>query len=209
MILNFNSLYTKYNLKVTGIFHAGAHYGEEYSVYKQHGILDVVFFEPVRASFSVLAKKMENEDSVFLVNSALGSSNTKGIINIDMENSGQSSSILEPDIHLLQYPGIHFTHKEEIDIKTLDSFIHEYPFVSTYNFLYMDVQGFELEILKGSSKTLDNIQYVMTEVNNKSLYKNCALVDELDAYLAPYKFKRVETNWIGVTWGDAFYIKTI
>lgn len=207
MILNFDTLYKKYNLEdISGIIHAGAHYGEEYSTYKQHNIENVIFFEPVTANFAILSKNLENEDYVCLVNKALGSKNHKSRINIDLQNNGQSSSILTPEIHLQQYPHIKFTSDQEIDVITLDSFVEEYKLSDQHNFLYMDVQGYELEVLKGAKDTLKNIKYVMTEVNRAEVYKGCAYVEELDEFLKHYNLYRVETDWIGESWGDAFYI---
>jgi FkbM family methyltransferase len=207
MLLDFDNLILKYNLSISGIFHAGAHYGEEYASYKKNGVDNIVFFEPITSTFAILANNLKHDDGVFLVNSALGNEEGERTIHIDLENAGQSSSLLEPDLHLIQYPTIHFTSTEIIKITTLDKFIEKYPFTSAHNFLYMDVQGFELEILKGASNTLPTIDYVFTEVNRESLYKGCAKIDEMDSYLATYGFKRVETIWTGVSWGDAFYIK--
>ena len=71
----------------------------------------------------------------------------------------------------------------------------------------MDVQGYELEVLRGAKKFLTSIDFIITEVNRANVYKGCALVEELDAFLLNYGFYRAETSWEGVTWGDAFYIK--
>ena len=76
-----------------------------------------------------------------------------------------------------------------------------------YNFINIDVQGYELEVFKGSSQILKNVDYIMTEVNKSEVYKNCAMVEDLDNFLSKFNFKRVETTWDGITWGDAFYIK--
>ena len=76
-----------------------------------------------------------------------------------------------------------------------------------YNFITIDVQGYELEVFKGGQETLKNIDYIITEVNRDELYENCARVEHLDDFLLQFDFQRVETNWEGETWGDAFYIK--
>ncbi len=52
-----------------------------------------------------------------------------------------------------------------------------------YNFLTIDVQGYELEVFKGSRETMKNIDYIITEVNRDELYKNCARVEQLDKFL--------------------------
>ena len=71
----------------------------------------------------------------------------------------------------------------------------------------MDVQGYELEVLKGATESLKHIDYLMCEVNRAEVYEECCMIDELDSFLSNYNFKRVETTWDGITWGDAFYVK--
>ena len=77
-----------------------------------------------------------------------------------------------------------------------------------YNFIAIDVQGYELEVMRGAVDTLNNIEYIVAEVNRNELYINCAKVNELDSFLGDFGFKRVETLWAGgQDWGDALYIK--
>lgn len=47
----------------------------------------------------------------------------------------------------------------------------------------------------------------MTEVNRKELYKMCPMIEDIDSFLLDFDLKRVETDWIGGTWGDALYIR--
>ena len=88
----------------------------------------------------------------------------------------------------------------------MDSFFEQDNLLK-YNFINIDVQGYELEVFKGSLRTLESIDYIISEVNRAELYENCTNVYELDNFLSLYGFKRVETSWEGVTWGDALYIK--
>ena len=207
MLLDFNSLVNKYNLNIKGAIHIGAHYGQEYDLYKYHNIKNLVFFEPLKDNFSVLEKKLVNEN-VLLINKALGSKNQKIEMNVETANSGQSSSILEPSLHIKQYPHIVFHKKEVVDMITLDSYFkNNNELIEKYNFINIDVQGYELEVFRGSENTLNNIDYIIAEVNRADLYKDCAKVNELDKFLSNFKFQRVETNWVGQTWGDALYIK--
>jgi FkbM family methyltransferase len=164
-----------------------------------------MFFEPLPHTFEKLKENVGNRnENIILINTALG--NTIGDIemNVETANQGQSSSILEPHIHLKQYPHITFNNKINVKITKLDTFIEH---KENYNFLNIDVQGYELEVFKGASKFLNHIDYIMTEVNKDEVYKNCPMVEDLDNFLKSYKFERVETTWDGITWGDAFYIK--
>lgn len=187
---------------IKGVILAGAHHGQEYELFKSCGINKMLFIEPCNPAMNVLTSKFGTNEDVRLVNCALGEDNYDTEINVETFNNGMSNSILTPKKHLLQYPQIEFNTKEKISVKKLDDleFTKEY-----YNMLYMDVQGFELNVLKGATETLKNIDYVFTEVNRDELYEGCAMVEQLDEFLSD--FIRVETNWEGGTWGDAFYIR--
>jgi hypothetical protein len=78
-----------------------------------------------------------------------------------------------------------------------------------YDFMNIDIQGAELLMLKGASEILPHIKCIYIEVNNKELYRGCAMINEIDDYLETRNFLRVKTKWYGNTgWGDAIYIKT-
>lgn len=203
MLLNYFDLKKKYNLEIRGIIHVGAHFGEEYlDYYKPDGVRHIVFFEPLRRSFEVLSKNVGDEG--VLVNKALGREPGTREMYVETENNGQSSSLLKPKMHLEVYPHIQFPDRIEVEVSTLDLEISN---PKRYNFLNIDVQGFELEVFRGGEKTLKNIDYIMAEVNRAELYEGCVQVDELDRFLSGFGFDRVETHWEG-TWGDAFYIKS-
>jgi FkbM family methyltransferase len=202
MLLNLDSLKEKYDLKIKGVLHIGAHIGQEFQTYERLGIKNVMFFEPIKNTFNRLKENVG--DKAILINTALG--NKEGEVEMFTEtiNEGQSSSVLEPDYHLVQHPSIQFDGKETVKMTKLDKFIEH---KEKFNFINIDVQGYELEVFKGGSEYLNTIDYVMTEVNRAELYKGCAKIEELDSYLGSYGFNRVETTWAGGTWGDAFYIK--
>lgn len=189
-------------MQIQGVLHIGAHYGQEVEVYLQHGITAMMLFEPVPTTFAMLQQQVGNQ--AILVQTALG--NTEGVIDmfVETDNEGQSNSILQPALHELQYPHIIFSGKIQVPITRLD---HFYESTRSYNFINMDVQGYELEVLKGAVQTLEHIDYIYTEVNRDEVYLQCAMVEDLDAFLTQYRFKRVETSWQGGSWGDAFYLK--
>lgn len=208
MLLNFNELKTKYSLDIKGVLHIGAHFGQEFEVYVENNIKNVIFFEPVPSTYEMLKQRIG--DNAKLINVALGNTIGKINMNIETANQGQSSSILLPALHLKQYPHIKFDNKIEVDITTLDEFISSNINIDeckNYNLINIDVQGYELEVFKGAKKTLEDIDYIITEVNRDIVYHDCALVEDLDKYLDKYGFKRIETTWDGTTWGDALYIK--
>lgn len=199
MVLDLEKLQEKYTLDIRGIIHIGAHHGLEYSIYKKIGITNLLFFEPIPECFKVLKKNVEG----IIVNKALGNYNGRATMHV-ASNEGISSSLLKPLYHSVQYPNILFDRTLEVDIIKLDDYI---GYNTEYNFINIDVQGYELEVFRGGKETLSTIDYVMTEVNRRELYNGCVQFTELDCFLDEYGFERVETLWSGTTWGDAFYIK--
>ena len=202
MLLDLKNLKEKYDLNIKGIVHIGGHFGQEMSTYDNLEIKNVVFFEPLPHVFEVLKNNVGSR--AILYNTALGNMEGTVEMNVESANQGMSSSILEPIVHLNQYPHIRFETKETVNIKKLDSFIDT---LKDYNFINIDVQGYELEVFKGGSEYLNNVDYIMTEVNRDEVYKGCPMVEELDDFLKVYGFERVDTTWDGITWGDAFYVK--
>lgn len=205
MLISIKKLIDKYGLKIKGIIHIGGHYAEEYEVYKEIGIsdIDMFWFEPHPETFKVLVQKSGNSNR-FQV--ALGDYNGISEMFCETVNNGQSSSLLEPKDHLKEFPDIIFDKKTTVAVKKLDDFDE---FFGNANMLNIDTQGFELQVLRGGKKVLNQIDYAYLEVNRTEVYKGCGLVHEIDAFLSEYGFRRVETQWAGEYsgWGDAFYLK--
>ena len=204
MLLDYDNLVKKYKMNVTGVIHIGGHHGSEYDIYNQYdSIQHMLFFEPDEDSYKILVNKVGDDDRAICVNKALGPFKGKTSFFRSKDNSGQSNSLMKPDLHARQYPHIVFTEEIEIKIDPLD----RYEPSKKFNLINIDVQGFELNVFIGAKKTLKNIDYIICEVNRDELYENCARVEEIDIYLGMYGFERKETSWAGVSWGDAFYVK--
>jgi FkbM family methyltransferase len=202
MRLNLN-LKNKYDLKINGIILIGAHYGNEYNDFLETDVKNVVMFEPLKNNFSVLSKNIIDQN-VVLINKALGNENKKITMFVETANKGMSSSILEPKLHINQYPHIVFNEREEIDMVRLDDVGLD---MNKYNFILIDVQGYEMEVFKGAEETLKNIDYIITEINNVELYKDCVMFSNLVSYLSNFGFVLMEEDAHGATWGDALFIK--
>ena len=201
MILNLKNLYEHYNCVFNGVLHIGAHYGEEYTTYNDLGITPIVFVEALPNTFEILKQRV-GQDCI-CINTAIG--NIEGQIDMYVETADAcgSSSVLAPKLHLSQYPQVTFnSNTTKVNITKIDSLN-----IPKCNFLNIDIQGYELEALKGASNYLNNVDYIMLEVNRDEVYENCAHVDEIDLYLQKYNLVRVETEWAGGIWGDVFYIK--
>ena len=202
MLLSFTALKRKYKMDIKGIIHVGGHYGEEISEYVQNGIQDIIIFEPISENFDILSERVQDLNAnIAGYQVALGSERGEFTMYVS-DNEKQSSSLLKPKVHLTHHPHVKFPSKETVEVHLLDDYDCD-----TCNFINMDVQGFELEVLKGGKKTLEHVDYVYCEVNREEVYENNAFVEELDEFLGEYGMKRVETDWAGEIWGDALYIR--
>ncbi len=204
MIIQIKDIVKKYNMNISGIIHIGAHYGEELESYIDIGISDIMMFEPLKENFEVLKKKvlLYPEANIKKYQVALGNKNST-ITMMLASNNLQSSSVLKPKRHLDLYSDIVFDRTEEVEMQKLDDYN-----CNKFNFINMDVQGYELEVLKGSQETLNHVDYVYCEVNNDEIYEGNAYIGEIDEYLSNYGMKRFETFWWEDSgWGDALYIK--
>ncbi len=204
MIIEIGDIIKKYNMNVSGVIHIGAHYGEEIPNYAKVGIQNIVLFEPLKENFEVLKKNISpySDLNIRKYQVALGNQNTTITMNLSSNNL-ESSSILKPKQHLNLYPDITFDRTEEVELQKLDDYN-----CMNYNFINMDVQGYELEVLKGAENTLRHVDYLYCEVNRDEIYEGNVYIEDIDQYLLNYNMKRVETSWwYDSDWGDALYIR--
>jgi FkbM family methyltransferase len=203
--MKFDSIISS-GFNITGVLHIGAHFGQEVSLYKEHGLKSVLF-EAHPNTFSKLKEKWGEDPSVVLVNKALGAVECTRTMFCETANQGMSSSLLKPKKHLEKYPHIEFHSTTEVEQITLDSFAATFPSILDYNFINMDVQGYELEVFKGATNTLANIDHIMCEVNWEELYEGCVQIGDLDRFLSNFGFNRIAIAPTNYGWGDAFYSK--
>jgi FkbM family methyltransferase len=197
-------LVKKYNLHINGVIHIGAHIGQEYKDYNGQGVKNMIFFEPVKGTYEKLLNNIPVNENIKTFNIALGNKTGKKEMYIETHNHGQSSSLLKPKLHLKYSPRITFDTTEVVSIDKLDNISFDR---SLFNMINIDVQGYELEVFKGAIETLNTIDIIYSEVNFEELYKDCVLVNDLDAFLKKFDFYRIFTDNLHKSWGDALYLK--
>jgi FkbM family methyltransferase len=201
MLINFNHLVNKYG-KPRGIIHIGAHMREERRSYITNGVSTILWVEGNEKVYrnSLADGLLENE---LFFNEIIADKDGE-VFEFKITNNGESSSILDLEKHKVYHPQIHVTETVTVTTKRFDTLVKENDVdVSKYNFLNLDIQGAELLALKGFGDFLTRIDYIYAEVNETDIYKDCALIGEIDEYLSD--FKRVETAMTEFKWGDALY----
>ena len=203
MLIPFRSLFP---LDITGIIHVGAHKAEELDAYLSKGIERILWIEANPYQYPLLQKRIKNFPFMHLGKFAAGNKIANTSINIASNTA--SSSILDLGMHSHYYPNIIYKSSVNVSMMPLDYFFESSGLnPKSFNFMNLDIQGFELEALKGAKQLLKNIDYVYTEVNIENVYENCCLIDEIDYFLSDYSLKRIKTKLTDRGWGDAFYTK--
>jgi FkbM family methyltransferase len=201
MLISLHDLVKKYNINFRGILHVGAHECEELNDYEKYLPRNkILWVEAMPHMVSVCKQRYPN----LLIENAIVSDVVENV-QFKISNNGQSSSMLDFGLHSQYHPHIHYVTAFDGTTSLLKDILPKYDI--QYNFLNFDIQGAELKALKGMEEYLHNVDYLYTEVNSDYVYKDCALVTELDEYLKEFGLVRVETNWTNFKWGDAFYIK--
>jgi hypothetical protein len=89
---------------------------------------------------------------------------------------------------VLRDPGNSSAQPTAMEMTTLDAVVRATPFERA-DFLKLDVQGYELEVLKGAEQVLSSVEAVMMEVNLIAVYEGAPLADEAVAFMAARGFR--------------------
>jgi FkbM family methyltransferase len=170
-------------------------------------------FEPIKNHFEQLQNVILPYTNIKAFNIALGSTTEEKQINKLFNSS--SSSILEASNAISNdFFATHLAPKEteSIVVKRLDDVL---PIsIAHISILKMDVQGFELQVLKGSEETLKKVYIVVLEMQNHDFYKGAPMYFELDEYLRKQGFKLFDLlpairNEMKLYEWDAIYVNEV
>jgi FkbM family methyltransferase len=125
-------------------------------------------FEPDPDAFSRLKENHGDDRLITLYNSAVGSESTELFLNLG-KTSAQNS--------FLQERGASSQESITVPVITLDEIYQSFPRETTL--LKVDVQGYELEVLKGANALLSHLNFVLLEISLTDLYEEGVEIDAL------------------------------
>lgn len=205
MLIPFKEIISKWGIP-KGIIHIGAHTMEERGDYISAGCTNTIWVEANPSLYRRLNSELQGTAEKIFSYAICDKSDQ--IIRFKLTNNEESSSILDLEKHTIHHPHIYVTHEVVVKTKRLDDLFFENNLsIDDYDFINLDIQGAELLALKGLGVLLEKIKFIYSEVNQVHLYKDCALIEDVDLYLSRFGFERVETIWTEFEWGDALYIK--
>lgn len=167
------------------VIDVGANTGQYALELMEAGYRGPIFsFEPIQQAFTQLKKNASRFPQWQVFPLAVGSSIQELEINIS-DNLVSSSFLDVKQASIHAEPKTRYTRKEKVKMTTLDSFLGDHNLDQfRAPLLKMDVQGFELEVLKGAVTILPKIKILQAELSFVPLYEGGPLYQEFLSRMA-------------------------
>jgi methyltransferase, FkbM family len=157
--------------KPTRVFDVGAYQGDFAKLcLRIWPDCHVTCFEPLPHKVREL-NELARLDAIQVVPGLLGAQANQYVAVHEMETA---SSVLEE--HIEQRAPVSFH-----PMRTIDQFVQEQ--CARPDLLKLDVQGYEMEVLRGAEKTLPQIQVILAELNFLDIHRGVPLVSEVIEWL--------------------------
>jgi FkbM family methyltransferase len=191
--------------------------------WKKLGVpVKAILFEPDPREYKNL--KLTSSDDLIVLNSAL--TDKPGKIKLNLCKKQMVSSVYTPNFEFLnlfsESQRFEIVKKIEINADTLSNQLKKSD-IKEVDFIKIDVQGYELSVLKGGGKYIESSIGLEIEVEFGHMYKNQPLFGDIDSFMTKkgfilfdlrrYFWKRKDSNSAGIqkgqlVFGDALYFKT-
>jgi FkbM family methyltransferase len=208
-IFPIESITSKFGVAIRGVIQVGAHSGGEVAELRRCGVERIHLIEANSELIPSLEELASNSGAGITI-SNVAISDENGFRDFHITSFSQSSSLRKLAGHKIIYPKIKEVRSVRVPTETLDANVAKCGLdLNLYNCLFIDVQGAELDVLRGAPATLNHIDMIVCEVNFAELYAGCAQIEDLDVHLFDAGFVRVATETPHhKSWGDAIYLKS-
>ena len=179
----------------------GANIGEYTKLLLLNTNCKVVSFEPLPEAFKELQKiELEFKDRLDIHNIAIGAENGK--LDLFYGNHKSEKASLIPNLEKLSFVGSSNKNKILVEVKKLDYF-EDYFKDKKIDFIKIDTEGFEYEVLKGAKKILNlhKPKFIQVEFNwhqlirNHNMYDLSKLVNSYDVFrILPHGNKLIHVD---------------
>jgi FkbM family methyltransferase len=187
------------------IIEAGAQFGEDSQWMSQFWPRGIIYaFEPSPESFLELQKVAAKNSNIVAIQQAL--SNEKGEFPFYL--AGGASSLLRPqDSFNADYFHSDLDRPIMVPVITLDEWA-AINNVDKIDFLWLDMEGNELNALQGAPNSLKNVKLIYTEVNLQKFWNNCALYDDVKAWMNEHGFVEIWSDIVPHWHGNVLFLNT-
>lgn len=178
------------------IFDIGAHKGKTLNLFKtvyQKGIF--FCFEPNLTAYNYLKKNFLSKKIKFY-KLAIGNKNQKKKMRINFLDLTNSLSNINLNSKYLKFKNFILSKKKnlaqtvKVNVIKLDSFCAKNK-INKIDVLKIDTEGFELKVLQGANKILNNTSYILIEIQNNKMYADYSK-KKIESFLANKNFKLIK-----------------
>jgi 2-O-methyltransferase len=159
----------------------------------------ILSFEPHPKLFAVAREATRNLRNVVLENVALYDKKGKMPFHISSGTSDASSSLLVPKEHLKHHPSVKFEQSIHVDVIRLDDYLAAKQ-IKRIDFLWLDLQGAELHVLRTLDSFLSGTTGLFIEVSLSEVYEAVPKYQEVRNFLKERGFVAVFEQ---LPWADA------
>lgn len=165
-------------------------------------------FEPVPSIFNRLIANTKPYKHITAYQVALSNQTGKQVFHVSEGHSDASSSLLPPKDHLIDHADTYFKQKIEVDTITLDDWAAKHQ-VHAIDLLWLDMQGFEMQMLTASKTVLPSVRVIHTEVSTKETYEGVQTYANYKSFLVSNGFKCiVEAIPQGWDMGNVLFVRS-
>lgn len=192
------------------IVEAGAHYGTDTIRFvEMWPNSTIISFEPNPGAFSKLVNAVWDLKNVMTVPIALSTYDGEAILQVCYGTTGDqpifegASSLLEPS----DYMAIHYQGpKVVVPCRILDHWCED-NHVKAVDFMWLDMEGMELQMLRSSPNILKTVKVILTETNFQEFRKGMTQYSELKTFLEASGFILLCHTYAEGFQGDAVFIR--
>lgn len=139
----------------------------------------IICFEALEDKIDLLKQLEKENPSIQIFPGLVGA---KCQENIPLHRAETASSVLT-EKHNQDFPVTYHL------MRTIDSIVQDHFYGCSPDFLKIDVQGYELEVLKGAEQSLQGMEAILVEVNLLDIHNGVPLLAEVIAWLS-------KRNWV-------------
>jgi FkbM family methyltransferase len=143
----------------------------------------IVGIEPLPEAFAELQNRWGGDPAVRLFRCAAGA--TSKTVELQVSHHDQASSVLPIRSSgglLFDQRDVSLSHAIQVEQRRLDDILREAG-IGQIDLLVLDVQGYELEVLRGAEDSLQNTGTIMLEVSFYPQYETQSLFWDVHSYL--------------------------
>jgi FkbM family methyltransferase len=200
------------------VVHVGAHVGEEVEAYRAHDAERIVLVEANPASCDNLRARFDGASDIDVLHAAAADHDGEArlLLHTNARGGTESASLLPMRELARIVPSLNTPAAVEVPAHRLDSILASAAVDPVdVGLLVLDVQGAELQVLRGASRALRGIRAVLTEVALIDLYEGAALEREVVDELRRAGFDPIDALYYELyegerrfpAWGDVLFAR--